>query len=772
MACDVTQSAHLRAAKSCWGKLVESLEYQGNSIPKIKINKKIRIGYLSGDFRNHAVGYLFVGIPESHNKNNFEIYGYSNSADDGGEIRDRLRKGFDQFLNVFNLSDEELASQIKSDEIDILVDLSGVTAETRIKIMALRPAPIQMTWLGMPGSSGADCIDYLIGDSTVVDEKNRNGFSENIIQLPNCYQPNDPQNPINLNVLNRKDYGLPSDAVVYCCFNQLYKLSPDTLVSWSKILNHVPNSIIWLLSPNDVIEKRVLNLFNSFGIPSNKVVFAKNVKHEEHILRLCLADLMLDNLTYNAHTTCSDALRVGTPVLTLPGITFASRVAKSILNTCELFNYITSNYDEYVEVAIQFGLQSREEIDFCKKTVLNKYWSSPMPDAKTFALNLEKAYLISLDKKINAAHSLDITLEDIISFNIDDFYKKYKVNILENNEKQIIKSTFDRSLDGLISNQDLETRDSNCVNIASDSVDTKLPSWTKSLLRSGSRARLENLKILKNEVIRLKESPLMLDVGAAPEGIVGHEILAKEGLIRVLGFEPDPACFSQLRSDTHSHFLPIALGDGTVKPLYLCMASGMNSIYEPNHDFLSLFPGFSYWGTVKEVIQIETKRLDDIPEALMARFAKLDIQGAEKLVLENGISVLQELSLLQIEASPSPLYKNEPSFFEIGYWLEKQGFVLHTLSNENKRSFAPYGTEENPYSGCNHLFQVDAVFIPNPLVWKQLSEERLKCLAFFAHAMYKSYDVAVRALAVLDERNGSNQVQSYREYLEIAGFSS
>jgi FkbM family methyltransferase len=298
-------------------------------------------------------------------------------------------------------------------------------------------------------------------------------------------------------------------------------------------------------------------------------------------------------------------------------------------------------------------------------------------------------------------------------------------------------------------------------------------SWTDTIARGGQQARLVNLGIFKNDILRYDCLPLAVDVGAADfNAQIGYEQLVMAGLAKVLGFEPDPESFAKLKQSENSKHLKLALGDGQDHKLSICNAPGMNSILSPRQEWLSLFPMFSNWGTVNSQIPVATSRLDDVKEAQNARFLKIDVQGAEMMILEHGQQVLNGLALLQIEASPSPLYDGEASLWKIGEWLSERGFVLHCFSDLNKRRLKPFGKDEAPFAPSNQLFQVDAVFMPDPLKWTELDDDRLLSLAFFAHAVYRSYDVAMLAMRKLDERDDNGRVGRYSQYLEAAGLDA
>lgn len=760
---NISQKAHLAAAQKCWDAITKAAPRGAVQTYQKSTKNKLRVGIMSSDLRGHAIGYLVVGLFESLPRKNIEWWAYNNAYSDDSGTRNRLRDNFDRFVNVSKLEDHELSERIKRDDIDVLIDLNQMTSGTRSAVFAYRPAPVQIQWLGMPGTLGAgNDVDYIIVDPWVVDDKNSDGFSECLLMLPRSYQPNDHLKP-NLGLcLNRADAGLPQDAVVFGVFNQYYKFSPDTVLLWGKIFKEVPNAILWLLNPkNNEQKKQILSVLGLHGISEERVFFAEHKPQEEHLARLQWMDLVLDTWPYNAHTTCSDALRAGVPVLTLPQETFASRVAEGILNTAGLSEWVARSPEDYVDIAIKYGLKSRSEIDAIKVATNNRYWGSEMVNNKALGVLFERM-LIGLHERAQRGArptSLSVCSDgqlEPLHFGRQDVVE---VNDYPASDKNLVCESAipgDESDDPLVV----------------DPSERLTKPWVSELKKTGSQARIANMKALQKFVMEITNPPLMLDIGAAQTGLIGHEILADSGLINVLGFEPDPKSFEKLSSTENSNFVNYALGDGEVHNLKICAQFGMNSFLDPKMDSLSMFPAFAKWSTVNSKMLVQTKRLDEVSEARNARFVKIDVQGAEKMILENGLSVLNGLSLLQIECSPIPLYHDEPSFFEIGLWLEKQGFVLHTLSNEDKRYFKPYGTEENPYSGKNHLFQVDAVFMPNPLTWVNMEDERLKCLAFFSHAMYRSYDLSMKALDVLDSRDNGSRVSDYKLYLDAAGLAA
>lgn len=726
LASNISQLAHKNASSTSWKLLSDKFKNIRRPDPSELKGRKLRIGILSSDLRDHAIGYLVVSVLESHDKDKIELFAYSNSHDDEGKIRERMRIAFDRFVNVTNLNHEEIANKIREDKVDVLVDLNGMTAETMVPCFVYKPAPVTVTWLGMPGTLGASSdIDYVILDQVVCDERNINGFDEKVVLLPHSYQPNDSLKEVTEIPVVRTQYGLPDDAFVYCSFNQHYKYSPDTIKLWAEILNSNPISVLWILAPEVNLRPRLIHVFEKNKIDKNRIIFADKVSHKEHVSRIKLADLMLDNWPYNAHTTCSDSLRAGTPILTLPGETFASRVAASILKYSNLKNWIANTPEEYVQIATEASFLNRRQIANLKNEIRQTYWSSPMVESRNFAKNLEDFYFYAYDNCIR---------------------KKEHKNIIFTHEG--IKPISPQ----LLTNSAIDNKSIN-------EIDNKLISNIASIN--------QELLIARNisDLLEFKK-PLVIDIGCAKlEAPIGYEKFADDGLVSVLGFEISPDAFLDLDSSKVSNYTYIqaAIGDGEDHELNLCASPGMNSLLKPNHEILSIFPKFSKWAVVMETKKVNTKKLDDFDIAIKGKFLKIDVQGFEFNILKNSNSVLKNLSVIHIELSPTALYFNESSLFEVGHWLESKDYCLHSFPKIDKRGIKPWFNDAAPFAACNQIFQMDAVFIPKITTWSELSNERLEGLAFFMHIIYKSYDISARAFSILDSRDNGSRFIKYKE---------
>lgn len=763
---NVPQWAHRKISEANWLKLKSILKYEpiGSALSSIPLGK-INVGFLSSDLRSHAVGFLSLGLFEKLPKEKINWFAYSNSFEDATSSRERVRSAFDRFINVAPLSDFELAKKIASDEIHILIDLNGMTRDTRAQVFQFRAAPIQITWLGMPGSlGGGDDCDYVIGDHWTIHDGNRDGFSESAIILPRSYQPNDHVPPDLQLAGSRKDHDLPDECFVFCSFNQHYKFSPDTFVKWVDILQKTEGSVLWLLKPNsESIETRLLEIFEGSGVSPSRIVFAKHVPQNEHIARISHADLILDTLPYNAHTTCSDALRAGVPVITLPGETFAGRVGASILETGNLSDWIVDTPQAYVDKALSYANQSRAEIEAVKQQVRDTYWSSPMVDNAEFARLFEALCLGLYDRHAAGVPAAPLRLTSQGSLEPLPWSEKKAGSVLDG-------SSVDTSTDADPGNEAAgpEAKDE-ALNAAPAS-----PSVRSEIKKTGADARLHNLRYLQTEVLGMTIPPLLLDVGAAhfewdPQSF---DALVQDGLFRCLGFEPDQKTFAKLthNQSMHRRYVDKAVGDGREGKFYLCNGPHMNSMLKPNSPVLVDLMGYKS-ANVTEVINVQTVRLDDVPEALDAAMIKLDTQGTELNILQHASEVLVSAVVVQLEAAMLPMYEGQPSLFEVGIWLEKRGFVMHSLAKQQLGAYACPSTKYR-LNTKSQLLEVDPVFIPSPLRWHELTGDQLKNLAFIMHALYRAHDASQRALWVLDQREGTQIVQAYGNYLKEASFNA
>ncbi len=355
-------------------------------------NKKIRIGYYSADFKNHAVGSLIANMLELHDKSKFEIFGFYFGTKTNDKIHNRIVKSCDNFLDISSMDDKEVAKLSRNLNIDIAIDLMAHSgAINRFGIFINKCAPIQVNFLGYPGTSGSDCIDYLIADKNLIPKKNQKYYSEKIVYLPNTYQPNDCTRKIPKKIFEKKELGLPEKSFVLCCFNAHYKITPSVFKIWMKLLKNNKNSILWLLEDNPTSCKNLRLEASLEGIKSERIIFAKRIPVDEHLLRHKVADLFIDTFPYTAHTTCSDSLWAGLPVLTYIGESFASRVAASLLNAIDLPELIASSKNEYEAMAIKIMNDPNYLKEIKTKLEKNKL-EKPLFNTKLFTKHLEMAF--------------------------------------------------------------------------------------------------------------------------------------------------------------------------------------------------------------------------------------------------------------------------------------------------------------------------------------------------------------------------------------------
>jgi predicted O-linked N-acetylglucosamine transferase (SPINDLY family) len=381
---------HLQASRA-YAAQYKTLRLRSPNPPE---TARIKIGYLSADFKEHPVAYLMAEVFELHDREKFEIYGLSYRANiPQTPIRLRLQQGFEHFLDVSSMNNAELLDLIERLGIHILVDLTGYTGETRSGILASRPAPVQVQYLGYPGTLGADFIDYMIADAVVIPPECRQYYSENIVFMPHSSQPNDRKREIATSIPSRQECGLPEHGFIFCCFNNSYKITPEQFELWRRILHAVPGSVLWLANTNETAVKNLRQETETRGIGCKRIIFAQRTATiAEHLARFQQADLFLDTFPFNAYTTASDSLWAGVPVLTRPGKSLVSRVAASLLYALEMPELVTVSAEEYVEKAVYLAKNPGLLKELKAKIAANKN-TAPLFNTPLFVRHLEMAYL-------------------------------------------------------------------------------------------------------------------------------------------------------------------------------------------------------------------------------------------------------------------------------------------------------------------------------------------------------------------------------------------
>jgi predicted O-linked N-acetylglucosamine transferase (SPINDLY family) len=352
---------------------------------------RLRLGYLSADFRQHVIAHLIAELFELHDRARFDVFAYSFGPDDGSALRQRLIQAFDRFTDISPLSYEEAARRIYSDAVDILIDLQGYTSLSRSQIGALRPAPIQVNYLGYPGTLGAEFMDYIITDRFTTPPEQQAYFAERFVYLPHCYQINSRQRPIAERIPSRTECGLPPDGFVFCCFNGSYKITPAIFDIWMRLLQGIPGSVLWLLESSPGVAANLCREAARRGVQAGRLIIAPRLPLKQHLARLPLSDLFLDTSPVNGGATASDALWVGVPYLTCAGETMVSRVAGSLLTAIGLPELVTPSLAEYEARALHLA-QHPEELASLRDRLAQNRLTAPLFDTPRFTRHLEAAY--------------------------------------------------------------------------------------------------------------------------------------------------------------------------------------------------------------------------------------------------------------------------------------------------------------------------------------------------------------------------------------------
>ena len=379
-------------ARSNLGPLIAARSGLRMDAPPRTPHARLRIGYLSWDFHQHATSYLVAELFELHDRNRFEVFAYSYGPDDSSAIRARIRDGFEHFTDVAGESFIEIAQRIRRDGIDVLVDLKGYTLGSRPQILALQPAPIQVNWLGFPGSMGTECVDYILADPFIIPEGAERHYAEKVVRLPDCYQVNDRKREISAVTPSREECGLPAAGVVFCSFNQTAKILPDVFARWMRILKAVPGSVLWLLETNRWASANLRRAATEQGVAAERLVFATRKPLPEHLARYRIADLSLDTYPYTSHTTASDALWAGCPLVTRAGETFASRVAGSILINAGMRELVTDSAASWERRVLELAT-APDKLANLRRTLDRTRDTLPLFDTPRLVRNLESAYV-------------------------------------------------------------------------------------------------------------------------------------------------------------------------------------------------------------------------------------------------------------------------------------------------------------------------------------------------------------------------------------------
>ena len=371
--------------------------------------ERLRIGYFSADFHNHATMYLMAQIFTTHDKSLFEVFAYSYGPDKQDEMRKKLVSAVDVFNDVREMGIMQIVELARADNLDVAIDLKGFTQSTRLELFAYGLAPVQISYLGYPGTLGADFIHYIVADPVVIPNDKRQHYSEQVIYLPNTYQPTDNTRFISDKIFTRDDMGLPSHGFVFCCFNKNYKISPKEFDIWMRLLGRVESSVLWLFKSNKWAEQNLRREAEARGISAERLVFAEKVPQAEHLERQKLADLFLDTFNVNAHTTTSDALWAGLPVVTKLGEGFAARVAGSLLAAIGLPELITESEEAYEALALALATDPKQLGQIKAKLNRNRL-TQPLFNSEMYTKHLEAGYHMAYDRYFHQQERSDIVV--------------------------------------------------------------------------------------------------------------------------------------------------------------------------------------------------------------------------------------------------------------------------------------------------------------------------------------------------------------------------
>ncbi len=366
-------------------------QYEVAPAPRARRRERIRLGYFSADLYGHATSFLAARLFELHDRARFETIAYSFGAAPQDDMRQRLERAFDKFIDVSLRSDRDVVALAREMEIDIAIDLKGYTTGSRPRIFAQRAAPVQVSYLGFPSTMGATFIDYLVADSTIIPPGGEAHYSEKIVRLPDTYQATDDRRQIAQRRFTRTELGLPERGFVFCCFNNSFKITPDVFDIWMRLLREVDGSALWLFESHPSVVANLRREASARGVTAERLVFAPRMSQAEHLARHAHADLFLDTFTCSAHTTASDALWAGLPVITRLGETFASRVAASLLNAIALPDLITRSHEEYFQLARRLAADDHALAAIKAKLAVNRL-THPLFDTPRFTRHIEAAY--------------------------------------------------------------------------------------------------------------------------------------------------------------------------------------------------------------------------------------------------------------------------------------------------------------------------------------------------------------------------------------------
>jgi FkbM family methyltransferase len=715
---------------------------------------RLKIGYLSSDLREHAIGFLTSEMYELHDRAKVEVYLYycGIPADDG--IKARIKATGDHWLDLGPFTDEEAAQRIVDDEIDILIDVNGYTNGARQKMLSMRPAPIIVNWLGYPGSLGSPFHNYVIADPFIVPKESEIYYAEKVVHLP-CYQPNDRKRVISESRPTRAEVGLPDDAVVFCCFNGAHKITPFTWRRWMQILQQVPGSVLWLLDSIQSTNDRLKDLAQQQGIDPARIVFAAKRRNPDHLARYPLADLFLDTSPYGAHTTCSDAMWMGVPVITLVGRSFPSRVCGSLVKSAGMDELICYTPEDFVARAVEYG-NDRDRREALKEKLRANRDSCVLFDTPLLVKSLEDLYrdmwrdfangdLPRPDlSNLDIYHDIGVALDkdDVELLAVPNYNELYRQKLADRHTYSYLRA------DARLWPGELPKAARKAPHLIGGKAD-------EATLARYIAAHTASFPTALQSVLGVSCTLKIVDIGANPvDGPCPYQSLLESRDTHVVGFEPNLEALGQLntKKGPRETYLPHAVADGRVHTLRHCVLPGMSSLLEPNPAVLKLFDKFSEWGRVVTTQEVATVRLDDVPETAGMDLLKIDIQGGELMAFQNARQRLADALVIHTEVEFLPMYKGQPLFAEIEAFLREQGYMLHRFEPLVTRDLSPILLSSKAFDGHSQALWADAIFVRDITRLEALSDDQLLRMATILYDCYRSYDVVLLLLREHDRR--------------------
>ncbi len=673
--------------------------------------RRLRVGYVSADFSSHVVGLNIWPLVRNHDRKQFEVTLYANMTL-GDQVTECFRKSAERWCPIAGWSDERLVEQIRADEIDILVDLSVHTEGNRLMVFARKPAPVQVSFAGYPGSTGLRTIDYRLSDP-YLDPPGQGDdlYAEATYRLPHsfwCYDPQTEEPAVGpLSAVEKGN-------ITFGCLNNFCKINDDVLALWARVLQAMPGSNLALQARSEYHRRRILDALGQHGITAERITFVPRRPHPEYLALYHQIDIGLDSFPYNGHTTSLDSLWMGVPVVTLVGNTVVGRAGLSQLSNLGLSELAASTPDDFIRIAVDLAADV-PKLDALRAGLRQRMKESPLMDAEGFARGIEEAYR--------------------------SMWRTWCAD------------AGDRG-------QGTGVSESNASPLTPD------PSPLTPVFRLPGANSLKKFSLY--ELFAGLPQLKVIDVGASPiDGQPPYQSLLDAGRIHLLGFEPDPGQHQALLAQNipNATFLPYAIGDGSPGTLHICKAPGMTSLLQPDLEILRHFPGFAQWGTVTRTMDIETKRLDDISEAAGTDYIKLDLQGGELGVLRGARRLLEDLLVIHLEVNFVPFYKDQALFAELDQVLRQAGFYFHRFLPLISRVFLPVQIGDSSYAGLSQQLWTDAVYVKRFTDFGRLPVGSLLKIAALAHDLYGSYDLSALALQHADRQTNTERLKRYIQAL-------